>query len=476
MSFPGAKLRGPFGVVLALALGVGAIFFVGILRRQGQGHTLAKPSRPEQPTPKQENSGIAAASPKPRYAGSTPGPSTSAQIDGLMSRIQTASELDTPDELIDAIMALGRLLRDPARRAETQTYLRERLEWKTSDRLRMAVALVLPVYAAPPHDIIQSLLSRATRKLESARGLIMSLTLGQLPSDWDETTERRFWGELFLTVPGVAPKYQARVQAERRASESEEVIPGTSERTGGLGVALNTLNRFPRSPIGDKASVRAVLDYVLLSDDVILASEVYAWFRFDGGEGISEILNACRRASSEEMKQVLAKHLGAIRRGDEQTLSAWYMEERNPRVRQEIACTLIGLSPSNAMSWFEWLQTAERSEEIHRRLIDKVSSIKSPEVVRRLGQLATAGPAEQRKSALWSLSNAHRTYEIEFKASIFLSVVQDPDPDIRNAAVEGLQRVTGRRHAELFRQMSTSDPSVVVRSTANRILAEQNDR
>lgn len=102
-----------------------------------------------------------------------------------------------------------------------------------------------------------------------------------------------------------------------------------------------------------------------------------------------------------------------------------------------------------------------------------MGAIKSPATVERLAQHAEDGPSSQRVWALWELGLlGNRGVEPQRVNEILVSQLQDPDPEVRHWAVEGLAYLgTNETIAPLLKTLH-DDSSAMVRERAACSLAQ----
>jgi hypothetical protein len=102
-----------------------------------------------------------------------------------------------------------------------------------------------------------------------------------------------------------------------------------------------------------------------------------------------------------------------------------------------------------------------------------MGAIKSPATVERLAQRAQSGPSSERVWALWELGLlGNRGVEPQRVNEILVSQLQDPDPEVRHWAVEGLAYLgTNETIAPLLKTFH-DDSSAMVRERAACSLAQ----
>ena len=102
-----------------------------------------------------------------------------------------------------------------------------------------------------------------------------------------------------------------------------------------------------------------------------------------------------------------------------------------------------------------------------------MGAIKSPATIERLAQHAENGPSSQRVWALWELGLlGNRGVEPQRVNEILVSQLQDPDPEVRHWAVEGLAYLgTNETIAPLLKTFH-DDTSAMVRERAACSLAQ----
>jgi HEAT repeats len=102
-----------------------------------------------------------------------------------------------------------------------------------------------------------------------------------------------------------------------------------------------------------------------------------------------------------------------------------------------------------------------------------MGAIKSPATIERLAQHAKDGPSSQRVWALWELGLlGNRGVEPQRVNEILVSQLQDPDPEVRHWAVEGLAYLgTNETIAPLLKAFH-DDSSAMVRERAACSLAQ----
>jgi len=102
-----------------------------------------------------------------------------------------------------------------------------------------------------------------------------------------------------------------------------------------------------------------------------------------------------------------------------------------------------------------------------------MGAIKSPATVERLAEHAESGPSSQRVWALWELGLlGNRGVEPQRVNEILVSQLQDPDPEVRRWAVEGLAYLgTNETIAPLLKSFH-DDASATVRERAACSLAQ----
>jgi hypothetical protein len=98
---------------------------------------------------------------------------------------------------------------------------------------------------------------------------------------------------------------------------------------------------------------------------------------------------------------------------------------------------------------------------------------KKTETVKQLSQQAESGPQTERVWALWELGLlGNRGVEPEGATQVLVSQLQDPDPEIRHWAVEGLAYLGTSQTIEPLLRTFHDDPSPMVRERAACSLAQ----
>jgi hypothetical protein len=378
-----------------------------------------------------------------------------------------AAALESPDEFIDTVIQLGRLLQRADTRGAVRAFLLEQFPVETDSRVQGALALVLSVYDGPPVQAVQSILRSSTKQTPSAGALLAALTLDPLPQGWGEARERRLWDEIAQGVPGIVPLYRDKALGE--------LAKGRGEGTDGftLDVSARTLpneqlSKLQRHRMHEPSLLGVVFDYIARTEDSSLARDIYAWVDTRNPGAVDQLVASFRATSSESTRQALSRYFPS--RLDPAQATVWITRESDPVIRRDLAMAVMSASPETRVSWFDVLIRAEPSSDVRVALITRLAEIKTSDAVDRLVRITEAGETTERAAALRELGNSHRSFAAPVKEACFLKAARDPEPEIRATALESLFRTQGAKHRELFERASRSDESEVVRSRAAKLL------
>jgi hypothetical protein len=204
-----------FQILLLAVLGI--VLVSVFLRMPAKSETAGNHPGAVQEGSRSSRENTQGASAHPALAGSAepnaPDTKTCAMI---LNRIAQGCALDTYDEMIEAVVALGRLIRESKSRPEVREYLLSRLQLEGNPSLAIGIAASLSVYDSRPDRVIERILTFSDDKLPEAFGLIASLYLGALPAESSAEDERLLWRDIVHFIPGLLPAYDLRFESSGR--------------------------------------------------------------------------------------------------------------------------------------------------------------------------------------------------------------------------------------------------------------------
>lgn len=366
-------------------------------------------------------------------------------------------------------MAIGSLLRDPENREATRGVLVSHVEVESDSAMAGVLAMVLAVYDAPATDQVKVVMSSAKARLQSAYGLMTSLTIRKIPSDWSSSLERQMWEELLLSDQSVMPEYRKRFTREMGPKEIAK-IEGVTYLSGGVKHFPNkALNQLGRTRISDSSVIGTLFEYVSRTGDARLASRMPLRIS-PGPDAFNQLLTAYHGSPFTEAKRALSRLVDQVRPPDDLILESWYREEPDTNVRRRLALALMGMQDDKVTAWFDELYPIEPSEDLRLDLARRLASSNTAAARERLMMLTKSGPVTERRQALRLLGTVHVQSAVAEKEKFVVGFLGDELPDMRWAAVYGLYKLTSGKHAETFRKIAAEDSSPKVRGIAEQVL------
>jgi len=458
--------------VPVIAAMIGGAVFLRSRDNSGRGGPSVPPPNPIVRSPVQGGPEVRPSTERPEAPSGEKRELVPGKIKGLIDQCIGTAEQDSPGELADALVALGKLLKDPGVQDLVRALLEEHLKADPNGRVSSILALVLSAYDAPASDTIKGALSSSPGRAEGLEGLLVSLTLGRLPKNWSGVQERQFWAEMCLYLPRMLPKYVAKYEeANFPAGSVEELEPGVAlPKVKPGSYEHKALDQVTRKHIVDPPLVQAFFDYVVRAGDPDLARRMAFWIKVQDADSVLRILTAYETASSKDLKEALAAYVAKVPVLGSEQIAAWYARETNETVRDRLASEMIASSGTNPVGWFNALYPVESSPEVKSAMIGKLGGVKTVQAIQRLAELADSETPKLQSTALQALANAFGDFAMDQKEPAFMKALASRSPEVRVTALECLYHVAARKYESTFERLSSTDESEIVRNAARQLL------